>query len=213
MHRGRFPHAAKVELLAIGIAAVIAGAVAFDGRQSSSAPRPAALAALAADAGTPAATSAVPTAVTTLLPTKVATPVPGEVIILPASGPGDLTLIATDILPSITQQQAMQAVYDMGVPWGLGDSYEGKTPVISATFGLATFGSQAPDGQWVGLRNIPLPSGEMLDHIESRPVWIVDYGNTVAYGSQAVFSNTVYAVDTATGVVVKTWFYNPNPAP
>ena len=63
-------------------------------------------------------------------------------------------------------------------------------------------------GSWIGHRNIALPTGEVLDHIENRPVWIIDYGNTIGYGSQATFNHTVYAVDHLTGGVMLIWFYN-----
>ena len=79
-------------------------------------------------------------------------------------------------------------------------------PNVEATFGLATLGSATEDGSWIGDRNIPLPTGEVLDHIENRPVWIIDYGNTIGYSWR--FNHSVYAVDDATGGVMVIWVYN-----
>ena len=61
---------------------------------------------------------------------------------------------------------------------------------------------------WVGDQNIPIKGTNIvLNHIEPRPRWIIDYGNVTAYGSQAEFNHAVYAVDVESKSVLKIWFY------
>jgi hypothetical protein len=49
----------------------------------------------------------------------------------------------------------------------------------------------------------------VLDHIENRPMWILDYDNAYAHGTQVVFKHAAYAVDAQTRTVLKIWFYDP----
>ncbi|HMM40867.1 MAG TPA: hypothetical protein PKA95_03105, partial [Thermomicrobiales bacterium] len=147
-------------------------------------------------------------AVTPLVPISIITSAPGTIITLAAAPSGELTLVSAGSTSPISVEQALRAVYDRGVPFALGAAHNWQIPTISAAFGLATFGEKAPDGSWVGDRNIQLPRDKVLDHIENRPMWILDYGNTTAYGSRARFANSVYAVDAETRAVLLIWFYN-----
>lgn len=126
----------------------------------------------------------------------------------------DLTLRRTDSEPPISQNEAMEAVYDLGVPWGRGDDWERGPVTVDAHYGLATFGEQGNDEVWLGPRNVPLPSGEVLDHVEERPMWIIDYGNTVFHASGCPdcaeppdYDHTVYAIDAETAEVWFVWGY------
>jgi len=103
----------------------------------------------------------------------------------------------------------MQLVEDLGVPFGLGGDYLGKPVTVTAAYGLGTFGHWDPvAGAWIGDLHIPLKGTDIvLDHIEHRPMWILDYGNVVAYGSQTTFNHAVYAVDEETRTVLLAWFY------
>lgn len=180
--------------------------------------------ALANQAGNLGGATPVPAAAGTLVPAAVATEAPtpaaGARIALPKgvsrpdASSAEITLIATNLPPPISQREAMQAVADYGVPWGLGGQYQGKTVTVTAWFGLATLGRPGAAGKpWVGRRNIPLKNSDVLDHIENWPMWIIDYGNTVAYGGGTpaqpapVYNHTVYLVDAQTRTVVEVRFY------
>ena len=150
-----------------------------------------------------------------------ATPAAGEAIPLPAalSTPAGLSLIRAAVPPAISQQAAMQAIADQwGVPWALGGQWEGKPVTVQAWYGLATFGEPNRNGKgWIGYQNIRLETGEVLDHIENRPVWIIDYGNTVFHSAGCPgcppppkYNHTVYAVDVLTGTVMMVWPYVGN---
>lgn len=66
----------------------------------------------------------------------------------------------------------------------------GQTILFTAYYGLVTVGYRGPNGLWAGsFLNIPLhdctkgtcqPTGETLDHIENRPMWLFDLQITVA---------------------------------
>ena len=207
MHRNRFSHVAAVELVVVGsVISLVLGVVVFRQLEGPD-----------TTGGTIYRGSTVPDMSATAGPTPqviVASNVAvGEAMPLQSAIFGGITLFRTDMPPPISVEIAMKVVNDSGVPWGLGQSYDEKTPVVSAAFGLATAGSRAPDGQWIGDRNIPLPDGRMLDHIENRPMWIIDYGNTVGYGSGGAYNHTVYAVDAITQAVFLTWFYNVDSEP
>jgi hypothetical protein len=164
----------------------------------------------------PATATPVPATATPVPAT--ATPAVGEVIPLPADLKmcADLSLVRAAVPPAISQQAAMQAIADQwGVPWALGGQWEGKPVTVQAWYGLATFGEPNRNGQgWIGDRNIRLITGEVLDHIENRPVWIIDYGNTVFHAAGCPgcppppkYNPTVYAVDVLTGTVMMVWPY------
>ncbi len=193
MRQKRFLHASLVESTLLGLIVLIlvgAGIVMqLNGKED---------AALGADTAPSA------------LPSPVATPAVGEVIPLPASTPGGLTLVQTDKVPAFSQQEAMQIVHDFGIPFALGGDWEGLQVTVSAAYGLGTFGHPGPPGMpWVGLQHVPLKGTDVvLDHIENRPMWILDYGNVRAGGSQAEFRHAVYAVDEETRSVLTIWFYD-----
>lgn len=98
----------------------------------------------------------------------------------------ELHIRATNLVPSISQRDAMQVVYNFTKQnWALG-----KNGNTWAQFGLVTIGSSGGAGKpWAGLRNIQVlncsagkcqNTGQVLDHIENRPMWILDYGNVDA---------------------------------
>ncbi|HMM42205.1 MAG TPA: hypothetical protein PKA95_09915 [Thermomicrobiales bacterium] len=133
----------------------------------------------------------------------------------PAFAGQDLTIIRTDAPPLISQADAMDAVSRLGVPWGQGGEWEGREVTVAATYGLVTAGRPGEDGKpWVGLRNIPLPDGTTLDHIEDRPMWVIDYGNTYFVGAGCPectpppdYNHSVYLIDAATASVWVVWGY------
>lgn len=134
--------------------------------------------------------------------TPGASPAIGAVIPLPSSNYGELTLISTGTPPSITSAEAIDIVRrSVTAP---------LTDQITSTFGLATFGQRGADGRWVGDQNVRLPDGEIVDHIENRPMWIVDVGGLEgAVGGQTTrqYNHVVFAVDTMTRGVVLVWSY------
>ena len=143
-------------------------------------------------------------------------PAADEVLPLPGNphDPDRGTLLRTSAPPLISRQEALHLIHNGGAPWALGGQYEGETVTIRAEYGLVTLGRPGEHGRdWLGDRNIPLPTGEVLDHIERRPMWIVDYGNVIAYGSGCprcpppIFNHIVYAVDAQTRAVLLSWFY------
>jgi hypothetical protein len=122
----------------------------------------------------------------------------------------------------------MRTVYNLGLPFAFGGTFNGKTVSLTATYGLATFGKRNQNGLWEGSVNIPIqtcnadgkcnPTGKYLDHIENRPVWILDYGNTEWPASArpcatslcptpTVYNHSVYAVDAITGAPLFGWPY------
>ncbi len=146
-------------------------------------------------------------------PRTETTPAVGEVIALPSSESGELTLVRTDKPAAFSQQEAMRIVRDSGVPFGLGGEWLGRPITVSAAYGLGTFGRPGGPGlPWLGDRNIPLKGTDVvLDHIENRPMWILDYDNAYAHGTQVDFKHAVYAVDEETRSVLLAWFYEPVP--
>ncbi len=193
MRQKRFFHASLVEAVILGLIVLIlvgAGAVMqFNGND---------------DAALGAATA--PSAI----PSPATIPAVGEAFPLPASTSGELTLIRTEKAPAFSQQEAMQIVHDFGIPFALGGEWEGLQVTVSATYGIGTFGRPGGPGlPWLGDRNVPLKGTDVvLDHIENRPMWILDYDNVRAGGSRAEFRHAVYAVDEETRSVLKIWFYD-----
>lgn len=181
---------------------------------------------------TATATSAPPPQATQPPARESVTTVAGNAIPLPANlrtqnSTGDpVTLIQTADPPLISQEEAMQAVADHGFPWGLGGRYAGKPVSVEAWYGLGTIGRSGAHG-WLGPLNIRLSNGEILDHIEDRPIWLIDYSNVpqiMSSGSgnptEAVspsfepdtprFGHTVYAVDAKTRSVIWIASYSEN---
>ena len=85
-------------------------------------------------------------------------------------------------------------------------------------YGIGTIGSPGPDGWRAGDRHIPLPDGEVLDHIEGRPMWLLAYENVPGIiGVPAlngppppVYHRNVYAIDARTRSIL--WFASYWPA-
>jgi hypothetical protein len=139
-----------------------------------------------------------------------ATPLSSATLPPAALAAGGLTITADANTPAFSRQEAMQIVSDLGVSFGLGGEYEGQAVSIASTYGLGTLGHPGGPGQpWMGDRYFPLKgTNTVLDHIENRPMWILDYGHIKAYGSQATFNHAVYTVDIQTRSVLTIWFYN-----
>ena len=82
----------------------------------------------------------------------------------------------------------------------------------SASRTIGTIGSRGPDGWWFGDRHIPLPDGELLDHIEGRTMWLLAYENVPGIiGVPAlnglpppVYHRGVYAIDAENRSIL--WF-------
>ncbi|HLI51163.1 MAG TPA: hypothetical protein VKU87_05165 [Thermomicrobiaceae bacterium] len=212
MHHGKFSHARVVELTIIGIvAAVIIGIALIHWNDKG----PGSSRSTAESA--PAAASPNMTAALSTPSQNAPTPsIPvGGLIPLASASPGELSLRLTDEAPLITEQQAKQAIAKIGVPWALADNSSSSSVRVRATYGVGTFGQPGVNGApWIGDRNIPLPDGERLDHVEGRPMWIIDYKGPKAYGGGCpgcppdVYDHTVYAVDGQSDTVLKIWFYN-----
>jgi hypothetical protein len=123
----------------------------------------------------------------------------------------DVTLRSSTPSPSFSQQDAMQIVKAIGVPWALGGNYEGQQVNVSAHFGIGTLGHADPTEQvpWVGPQHVPIKGTDIvLDHVADRPMWILDYGNVAAYGSQIAYNHAVYVVDEQSRTLLITFFYH-----
>lgn len=133
----------------------------------------------------------------------------------PAFAANDITMVHTDAQPVTSQERIMRSIADLGIPWGLGGEWEGKTVTIQSYFGLVTQGSPGRNGMlWEGVLNTPLPNGVVLDHIENRAMWIIDYGNTQFVDSTCpdcapapMKNHSVYLIDDETGAVLLAWGY------
>jgi hypothetical protein len=118
----------------------------------------------------------------------------------------------------LSENDALQAVSNMGVPFAKGGQYFGKTVTIKSYYGLVTKGSRNSKGEWVGGPiNIQLqtcsssnqctPTGKVLDRIENRPMWVVDYGN-VAFRTSGIggtpysHNHAAYLIDEETKEVL-----------
>ena len=151
----------------------------------------------------------------------------------------NLSLRFTKAAPLITQQEAMQVVRDSGVVWGLGGDFQDKPVTVRALYGQLTLGrpedtlgldtgdnQQALSSEcagWVGPCNVPVKrciedncqnTGKVINRIENRPYWIIDYGNTIISHSgcptclaQAPYNHTVYAIDAQEKFVLMVWGY------
>lgn len=123
----------------------------------------------------------------------------------------DVTLSPGTPSPSFSQQDAMQIVKAVGVPWALGGTYQDQQVSVSAHYGIGTLGHADPTERvpWVGPRNVPIKGTNIvLDHIADRPMWILDYGNVAAYGTQITYNHAVYVVDEQTRTLLITFFYH-----
>lgn len=123
-----------------------------------------------------------------------------------ATRAADLTLVPVTVAPLISKAEALQIVRDK-IPAPV---VHNNDPVV-AMYGLATFGKPGEVGKpWLGDRNIPLPTGEVLDHIENRPMWILDFGNIpggISSRADSGHNHVVYAVDAQTRAILLIWSY------
>jgi hypothetical protein len=135
-------------------------------------------------------------------------PIPAEIANHNTTG-DPVTLRSVSEPPLITQQQAMEIVAK-DFPWGHGGTWEGKHVTVQAWYGLGSIGYADSRGNWLGSLNIPLPSGQILDHIENRPMWLIAYGNVPGIIASAcwgcatvpVYTHDVYAVDAQSRSVI-----------
>ncbi len=202
MRRMRIPHKLLIEAAILGTIAILVVAV---GMSAGVIQREHAV------LGASAAPSTSPIPVT---------PAVGEVIPLPSSKSGELTLFRTDKPPAFSQQEAMQIVHDFGVDVALGGERFGRPVTASAAYGIGTLGRPGGPGlPWLGDRNIPLKgTGVILDHVENRPMWILDYDNAYAPApacprcDSLFFKHAVYAIDEQTRTVLIVWFYDQVPS-
>jgi len=172
----------------------------------------------------------------TTVPTTLPAMAVGTHIALPFDNMLGMTLLYTDIAPAISQQGATQIVYHFlgnQQDWALGNGgkRQGKTVTVTAHYGAATFGGLTKDGKtWGGLQNVHVRScdnsgkcsanGQVLKHLENRPMWILDYVNVEENVPAPMCMNqsctpisipptnhVVYAVDIQTNSVVSVQFY------
>lgn len=125
-----------------------------------------------------------------------------------------VTLLRLPGEPPFSREEAMRVVATR-FPWGLGGAWEGTPVTVHAWYGLGTIGQRGPTGGWSGSVNIPLDTGDTLDHIEDRPLWLLDYGNVpgiIGSGCPGclpppVYNHNVYAIDAATRSLLWTASY------
>lgn len=154
------------------------------------------------------------TSIVVTLDRSSATPTPTIGAIPPARlAAADVTLKPTDAPPLISSHQAMQVIGHQGIPWALGNSWNGLPITVTAAYGVGTI---------AGLQHVPLPGNKMLDRVVEVPMWIIDYGSTgpLAYGGGCPGcppdeqNHAVYAVDAESRSILVIWAYNDpeNPA-
>ena len=210
-------HLSGIRVLQIGgmIALIIMGTYIIVGSGSGGSSPNSVQPASAQAASTPASTATASTDAPTTVATEdsaipaVGQPYPSN----PAFAANDITLVRTDAQPVNSQEHVMRTIADLGVPWGLGGDWEGKTVTIQSYYGLATQGQPGVNGMpWEGVLNTPLPNGVTLDHIEHRAMWIIDYGNTQFGDSgcpdcapQPEKNHSVYLIDDETGAILIEW--------
>lgn len=142
----------------------------------------------------------------------------GAIINHPASRSQNLTLRHTDKAPRRSYDEILSQIKG---DWVKGGTYQGKTVSVTITFGLATFGNLDTSSKtWIGARNIALytcapddkctTTGQVLDHIEDRPMWILDYKNLPFCGSATCTNHGVFAIDDETGTKLFAWGYDSN---
>lgn len=141
----------------------------------------------------------------------------GQIIEMPANlvKQGQLTLKQADKSAKITLTEAFGAV---PTDWATGGQYKGKQVTVQVSYGLATFGKREADGGWSGYKNIPIytcvkirectRTGQTLERIEDRLMWILDYKNITFSGGNVDYNHSVLAVDDETGLKMFGWGYN-----
>jgi hypothetical protein len=142
----------------------------------------------------------------------------GDIIPLPAqlSTTGDVVVRRSAQPAKLSLDEVLGAIDN---PWARGGKADnGLAITVNITFGLVTVGHRGSDGQWYGLANIAefsctavrqcTKTGKLLDHVENRPIWVLDYKNLITFGTGTSYNHTVYLVDDATGQFFYLWGYN-----
>ncbi len=151
-------------------------------------------------------------------PTETAKPTPslavGQEINLPFKGKISVKVVKDSFPPPISKETAIKALryrqnaVDM---WDLDKStMNGKPITVTAVFGLVTEGRPGPSG-WSGMRNIGgvncklegecTLTGQVLDHLEDRPMWVIDIEGVYQpfAGDPSIKNNhVVYGIDVQT---------------
>jgi len=164
------------------------------------------------------ATSSTPTPDTTfVLPPAKPTPTlaAGQEIILPFNKKVDIKVVQASFPAPISKEIAIRALryrqnaVDM---WDLNKStVSGKPITVTAVFGLVTDGKPGPNGFWsgsvnVGIENCQLEgecvlTGQVLDHMENRPMWVIDIegiNQPFAGGPSIINNHVVFGIDAQT---------------
>ncbi len=182
---------------------------------------------------TPSPTGSTPSQTTPASDVTVVTPngKAGEKILVPFETHVPISVLSTLVIPITSLQKARTAVHNNGMSWALGGTQNGKNVTLTAVFGLVTLGVPNTSGNkqgWLGPQNINIPTcsndgkcvptNVTLNHIENRPMWVLDYGNTdfPAAGpgcfttpcpTPQIFNHSVYTVDDQTGAIFTIDFY------
>ena len=155
----------------------------------------------------------------------------GENIPLPFGNRLSIKMFRTIDPPLISLEQAKKAIYNEGLDFSVTGILNGKVVTLDAAYGLVTLGTKNTGGNkqgWLGPQNIPVPSCDssgkcnptdaILNHVENRPMWVLDFGNTdfPAAGvpctsnpcpTPQIFNHSVYTVDAISGAVFTAEFY------
>jgi hypothetical protein len=165
-----------------------------------------------------AATVTVPPSPTILPPTVIpatpvlpphlaptATPNLAEWIENPAiqSGPG-VKLRRTTQAPLISKEEALQAIYNFGIPFAVEMGKNAKAYYGIGTIGFSMDTSKLTNSQgtpvsgdckdWAGICNFPIqectngkcvPTGKFIGRLENRPMWFIEYNmeSTIQYSN------------------------------
>lgn len=173
---------------------------------------------------TPISTSTpIPTPASSSAPTSSSETQVGQAYDRPYSkDPIFIKVIRVAATPLVSQDVAVKALTNFvgGLPYAT----DNNSVTISATYGLVTQGQRLPNGTWEGEQNIRVanctvagkctPTGQVLDHIENRLMWVIDFGGvSVSSSSQicnqggtctvpAPHRHAVYLIDATTLQVI-----------
>ena len=174
-----------IALAVVVVLVVVAVSVIKDNGSLSSQPASTSVEAAVAVATPIPATPVAPTPTSLPSPTPLPIPTPTLLATQVAVGqaypkvydkPGvDVRVVRVADIPLISQDTALQILTKQigGVPFNYGKA--GNTVTLDSTYGLVTEGSSFAGG-WSGTTNIHLKNGEVLDHFENRPMWVLDFG-------------------------------------
>lgn len=117
-----------------------------------------------------------------------------------------MTLVRTDQPPVLSEADAVEVIRSYGIP--VNQQFGGRQISCIATYGIGTIGHAVAGGFWSGAQNFPIKgTDKLLDHVENRPLWVVDCDNVYGGGSRAIFKHAVHVVDAQTRTLLETWFY------